>query len=212
MTPESAPLSQCPFPDAVARSFTEPQAQRDPFPLVEALLRAEQPITRDPLSGMYVVSRWADADYVFSHPELFSSKSDFMLYREDSPLWPEMKRIYEEEGWLPQHTLVTNDDADHARLRKRVDRVFTAKKVRDLEPGISAIVDAILDELIPHGSANLLPRLCVAVPLNVISWQLGIPPGERHLLKEWGDITIERFNPLIAPERELAIVKRTVQM
>jgi cytochrome P450 len=205
-------MSECPFHAPSAQSFTQPQAQRDPFPLVDQLLRAEQPITQDPITGMYVVSRWADADYIFSRPEQFSSKIDFMLFRDNSPLWPEMKRIYEEEGWLPQHTLVTNDDPDHARLRKLVDRIFTAKKVRELEPGITAIVDQVIDELVPERGANLVPRLSVTVPLNVISWQLGIAPEERHLLKEWGDITIERFDPLIDPQRELAITRRTVFM
>ncbi len=79
---------------AQSQSFSQPEVQADPFRLMRHLLSLEQPITRDPAGGFYIAARWNDIAYIYAHPEIFSNRIEFIFYRPDSPLWPEMERRY----------------------------------------------------------------------------------------------------------------------
>jgi cytochrome P450 len=201
----------CHFSSGRRSSFTEADVQRNPFPLVDDLLGSDAPIVIDPVSGFYVASRWADLDYINGRPDLFSSEIDFIFFRKESPLWPEMKRRYEERGFLPMHTLVTADPPVHTRYRALVDRVFTARNVSRLEPRITEIVDGLINQFIARGHAELVSELANQIPLIVIAEQMGIRQQDQSKLKYYGDLSLERLNPNIVPERELAIVDELVE-
>jgi cytochrome P450 len=204
--------TECPFAAKDPISFAQPDVQRNPMPLVRKLLAADAPITLDPITGFYVAARWQDIDYIYSRPDLFSSRSDFIFWRPDSPLWKEMERHYRERGYLPMHTLVTADPPDHTVHRKLVDRVFTVGAVRNLVPRMTEIADALIDSMIVDGKADLFPRYAVEIPLTMIAEQMGVPKSDRRLLKRWGDVSLERLNPNVTPERELEIVDELIAM
>jgi cytochrome P450 len=168
-------------------------------------------VTFDSLGGFYVVSRFKDIDYMYSHPELFSSRMEFIFFRRDSPLWPEMERRYKERGFLPLLTLVVEDPPAHDVQRALVDRVFTVPNVKSIEPQITAIVDELIETIAAKGRGDLMPELAVHVPLSVIADQMGVKKEDRQRLKLYGDVTTERLNPHISPERELEIVDLIIE-
>jgi cytochrome P450 len=110
------------------------------------------------------------------------------------------------------HTLVTNDPPEHTLFRALVDKVFTPSYVRSLEPYIEALADELIDEFAARGRANLLPEFSVKIPLFIIADQLGVDRKDYERFKSWSDVTVERNNPLLDPERELEITEILIEM
>jgi cytochrome P450 len=192
-------------------SFSEPSVQRCPFQLI-ARLQQEAPVYQDPVSGFFVISRYDDIVHVSQHPELFSNTTTVIVDRKDSPVANEVITRYRERGFLPMHTLVTNDPPSHSRYRSLVDKVFTATFIRNLEPHIVELTDGIIDEFAPAGAAELLGEFAVKLPMYVITEQLGMPRSDWKIFKLWSDLTIEGINPTLAAERELQITDQLIEM
>lgn len=192
-------------------SFTEPDVQRCPFPLI-ARLQKEAPIYPDPVTGFLVVSRYDDITYVSQHPELFSNTTSVIIDRKGSPVAAEVARRYQERGFLPMHTLVTNDPPSHTHYRSLVDRVFNAGFVKALEPHITQLADELIDDFVADGHVELLHQFAILLPMYLITEQLGMPREGWKTFKLWSDVTMEGINPTLAPERDLEITDHLIDM
>lgn len=192
-------------------SLASADVQMCPFPFLDRLL-AEAPVYKDPLTGMYVVTRYEDIGYVSAHPELYSNKTTVVVGRHDSPVAQEVARRYAERGFPEMHTLVTNDPPEHTSYRALVEKAFTPSYVKSLEPYIEALVDELIDGILPAGKANLLPEFAIKVPMYIIADQLGVDRADYDRFKLWSDITVERNNPLLDPDRELEITDHLIDM
>lgn len=192
-------------------SFAQSEVQRCPFPLIERLHR-ESPIYRDPVTGFHVVTRHDDIVYVNRHPELFSNRTSVILDRKHSPVADEVARRYSERGFPPMHTLVTNDPPSHTRFRNLVDKIFTPRFVKSLEPQITTLADQLIDDFIGVGSVDFIREFGIKLPMFLIADQLGVPRGDWERFKLWSDVTIEAINPALTPERELEITDLLIEM
>ena len=171
-------------------SFTDPDVQRCPFDLIRRL-HEEAPVYRDPGTGFFVVSRYADINYVSAHPELFSNKTDIVINAgKGQPGELEVQTLYRETGFPRFHTLVTNDPPSHGHFRAIVDKVFVPSFVKQIEPYVAALADDLVDGFIERGEADLLQEFCVRLPMFVISDQLGLPRSEWLTFKSWSDASI----------------------
>jgi cytochrome P450 len=195
----------------VSDSFTDPAVQRCPFALMDQLQR-EQPLYPDPVTGFLVVTRYADLVYVNQHPQVFSNTTSVILDRKGSPVAEEVACRYARHGYLPMHTLVTNDPPSHGRYRALVDKVFTAPFVRQLEGRIEQITAELIDAFIHDGKADLLQAFAIKLPMFLIAEQLGVSRNDWQKFKLWSDITVEQINPALAPERELQITDHLIEM
>lgn len=192
-------------------SFTDPEVQRCPFPLYTRL-RSEAPVYRDPVTGFHVVTRYEDIVHVTQHPELFSNTTTQIFNRAHSPVAAEVARRYQEHGFLPMHTLVSNDPPSHTAYRALVDRAFGMSTVKSLEPMIAGIVDELIDAFEPRGKVDFIKEFANLLPLYVIAHELGLPREDHPRFKRWSDVAIEQINPVLAPDRELAITDEVIQM
>ncbi|HWM38573.1 MAG TPA: cytochrome P450 [Streptomyces sp.] len=104
-------------------------------------------------------------------------------------------------GMVKVTNMVTADGAEHRRLRKLVSQTFTARRVEELRPRTTEIVDRLLDALpshtAPDGTVDLRQHLAYPVPMQVISDLFGIPEYERPELREAVD---KIFRSDLAPE------------
>lgn len=192
-------------------SLASPEVQMCPFPFLDRLL-ADSPVYKDPLTGMYVVTRYDDIGYVSAHPEIYSNKTTVIVGRHDSPVADEVARRHAERGFPEMHTLVTNDPPEHTGYRALVEKAFTPSYVKSLEPYIEALVDELIDGILPAGKANLLPEFAIKVPMYIIADQLGVDRADYDRFKLWSDVTVERNNPLLDPDRELEITEHLIDM
>jgi cytochrome P450 len=192
-------------------SFAQPEVQRCPFPFIERLQK-ESPIYHDPITKFHVVTRYADIVYVSEHPELFSNTTSVILDRKDSPVAAEVGKRYMERGFLPMHTLVTNDPPSHTRFRALVDKVFTLRFIKSLEPQITTLVNELIDAFIDKGSVDFIHEFSIKLPMFMIADQLGVPQKDWGRFKLWSDVSIEAINPTLKPERELEITDLIIEM
>jgi cytochrome P450 len=192
-------------------SLATAEVQTCPFPFLDRLL-AEAPVYKDPLTGMYVVTRYEDIGQVSNNPALYSNKTTVVIGRHDSPVAAEVARRYAERGFPEMHTLVTNDPPEHTSYRALVEKAFTPSYVKSLEPYIEALVDELIDGILPAGKANLLPEFAIKVPMYIIADQLGVDRADYDSFKLWSDMTVERNNPLLDPDRELEITDHLIEM
>ncbi|MET0986644.1 MAG: cytochrome P450 [Steroidobacteraceae bacterium] len=192
-------------------SFAEPEIQRCPFDFFDQLHR-DAPIYRDPITGFLVVSRYDDIVFVSQHPEIFSNTTTVVIDRKNSPVAAEVERRYRERGFVPMHSLVTNDPPSHTLYRALVDRVFSAQFVKTLEPHIEQLADGLIDDFIHAGKVDLLDRFAIRLPTYLITEQLGMPLKDWRKFKQWSDETTEAINPVIDPQRELQITDDLIEM
>ena len=192
-------------------TFSDAAVQRCPF-AAYARLQSEAPVYQDPGTGFHVVTRYDDIVQVNTNTRVYSNTTTQVFARSHSPVAAEVGRRYAEQGFLPVHTLVSNDPPSHTRYRALVDQAFARRTVVALEPGIRQTVDALIDGFIDHGKVDFLAAVAIPLPMHVIARELGLPVQDWPLFKQWSDASIEQINPILAPQRELELTDTLIQM
>src|ERR671933_257725 len=151
---------------------TSAPARRDPlnpFPWYR-LMRAQAPVFFEPERQLWHVFGYPDVQRVLSEHAAFSSQ--FAGGGDDSAL---------------SSSLVATDPPRHRQLRALVSQAFTPRAVDDLAPRISAITDALLDQVHGSGHMDVVRDLAYPLPVIVIAERLGVPADERDQFKTWSD-------------------------
>ncbi len=160
----------------------------DPYPYYDAL-REHAPVKPMP-DGSFFLTRFADLDHVYKNPLLFSSdkKKEFGLKYGASPLYE-------------HHTtsLVFNDPPLHTRVRRLIAGALTPRAIAQLEPGLVALVDRLLDRMAAQGEADLIADFASAIPVEIIGNLLGVPHHEREHLREWSLAILGALEPVLTP-------------
>jgi cytochrome P450 len=143
-------------------------------------LRAEDPVRPAMVYRglrVWLVTRYAEAKALLADPRL--SKDSRRALR----LFP--------EGTAGAHAsslsfhMLNSDPPDHTRLRKLVNKAFTARTVAGLRPRIEQITDGLLDEMAAAGSVDLVESFAFPLPIAVICDLLGIPDSDRDKFRAW---------------------------
>ncbi|MEV6442698.1 cytochrome P450 [Amycolatopsis sp. NPDC051716] len=85
-------------------------------------------------------------------------------------------------GFEPAGNLLAMDPPEHHRIRALVGKAFTARRVELLRPRIQEIVDTLLDGIGPP--VDFASAVAWELPVLVIGELLGVPPGERRMVRE----------------------------
>ncbi len=197
----------CPFHAGELRrpiTFSDLETRQCPFPYYQAL-REESPVYKDPVSGNYVLTRYADVRAAVLNTKALSNKTGVVQTRKSS-VSDEVNRIFRETGWVPMDTLVTNDPPSHRTYRALVDKAFAPNRVAALEPQIAATVDELIDRFIDKPEVEFFDALAMRLPILVFTEILGVADRDIEKFKYWSDVSLESSDPTLAPERELQIV------
>jgi cytochrome P450 len=173
---------------ALLAELTVPAGREDPYARYRRL-REISPIVRAD-DGALVVTRYADCQAVardgrFGHlpPHMFA-----MLGLADWEEHPALRTLYT--------SVLTINPPDHTRLRRLVSGTFTARRVRALEPAITAMVDDLLDRF--DERVDFVDAFAFPLPVNVIGELLGVPAADRAqfqgLVRDWTQV-LDIVNP-----------------
>src|SRR3989442_8160268 len=152
--------------------LSDPRFLADPYPFYR-LLRERAPVWRSP-DGLWVLSRHADIagvlkDSRFGH--------DFEGKMSDPR---ERAALLEEPVFRGLRlSMLVRDPPDHTRLRSLVAKAFTARRLEEMRPKIAALVDALLDKVVPRGRMDVIADFARPLPVLVICDLLGIPEDDR---------------------------------
>jgi cytochrome P450 len=87
-----------------------------------------------------------------------------------------------------ERSVIYSNAPDHGRMRSLISSVFTPRRVAALEPAISAIVDALLDQIAEAGAGgttvDLMDGFAYQLPVSVICDLMGIPPADRETFRQ----------------------------
>ena len=159
-----------------------PDFLADPYAVLAALPRDEQPVFFAPSIGYYVLTRYADIEQVFSDPAAYSAA---VAQAPLVPLVPEAQRILLAGGHKPQPSMVSLDEPEHARLRKPTARAFSMKRVTALVPVIEATTAALLDAVGPAAGFDLVAALAFPLPADIVFSLMGVPERDYARIKHW---------------------------
>ena len=81
--------------------------------------------------------------------------------------------------------MLNSDPPDHERLRRLVNKAFTARRVERLRPRITAITAELLDAMPTGREVDLLASFAFPLPITVICELLGIPVADRDDFRAW---------------------------
>lgn len=152
-------------------------------------LRKEAPVFKDPLSGIYFVSRYDDVVAMAMDHETYSSVMPGPDGRSASDLSdPELAAIMA-DGYPNVPTMLTQDPPLQRRYRKFVDGAFSPKNLKALEPYIAQIANELIDKMIEKQArgetVEFLEDFGLPLPLTVIGSQIGVPLEDLPLLRKW---------------------------
>jgi len=155
-------------------------------------LRNEAPVYFHPEPGgpgFWVISKHADVITVGRDGATFSSdqKRGGVVQLEGRP----EDYQFEQGGNL----MLTMDAPEHTRYRKLVNRGFTPRQMRMIEPHIRELTNKILDDVIEAGECDFVVDVAAEVPLQVIAEMIGVPQEDRHKLFEWSNRMIGSEDP-----------------
>jgi cytochrome P450 len=161
----------------------------DPYPTYRAL-REHAPIKRM-ANGSCFLTRYDDLLAAYKNTRAFSSDKK----KEFAPKYG-VSLLYE------HHTtsLVFNDPPAHTRVRRLIMGALSPRAIAEMEVGLIALVDRLLDALASKGGVDLIADFAAAIPVEVIGNLLGIPQDEREPLRGWSLAILGALEPVIGAE------------
>jgi cytochrome P450 len=170
---------------------------REQLPAVLAELRERFPVYHTS-SDIWVISRFDDVKAVQSTPELFSSRPN--PYEGSAPPEDEMKpevldRLVALASGIPvdmtemasAKTIAAADPPQHTRMRRIVSRGFTPPRIKEMATAIEEIVDRCLAGIEDQPTFDVVQRLAVPLPVEMICHILGIDRSRYTQVKRWSD-------------------------
>ena len=157
----------------------DPAVRRDPYALYERG-RREHPAfvhTGLPIS-LVSIFRYADVQAVLRDTEGFSN--DFARGRLVPPEVAEIAKS-------APPSMLGMDPPDHTRLRSLVNKAFTPRIVRQLEPRLRAVAHELLDAALEQREVDLVQALTYPLPVVAIAEIIGVPAEDREQFKHWSD-------------------------
>lgn len=149
--------------------FTE-QGRRDPHPLYHRL-RELAPVHRSERMRSWLLTGYDDCRSILRDPRFerrFAASMDAV-----SGSW----RTRSSTSSISRTMLMT-DPPDHSRLRSRVARTFTPRRVQELRPRVEQLVAELLDGFEAAGGGDFMEAVGFRLPVAVIGELLGMPADD----------------------------------
>jgi cytochrome P450 len=143
----------------------------DPYP-VWRRLRDEAPLYYNERHGFFGLSRFADVQ---------SCSTDWKTYISGRGSVLEMIKSGME---MPPGTILFEDPPAHDVHRGLLSRVFTPRRMLEIEPQVRAFCARSLDPLVGAGGFDFVHDLAADMPMRTIGMLLGIPEGEQEAMRD----------------------------
>lgn len=149
----------------------------DPYPTYAAL-RDEAPLYYNEKYRFWALSRHADVERALSDWESFSnSRSDIL-------------ELIQSGFDMPDGVMMFEDPPVHTMLRGLMSRVFTPRRMAEIEDQIREFCVRCLDPQIGSGGFDIIAELAAMMPMRVIGMLLGIPESEQVGVRDANDANL----------------------
>jgi cytochrome P450 len=146
----------------------------DPYPMFRRL-REEAPLYYNEQHDFYALSRFADVDRGIVDYQTFSSARGAIL------------ELIKANIEIPPGTVIFEDPPIHDLHRKLLSRMFTPRKINELEPKIREFCARSLDPLIGTDRFDFVGDLGAQMPMRVIGMLLGVPEEDQEAARDFAN-------------------------
>ncbi|OBG96103.1 cytochrome [Mycobacterium sp. E3251] len=143
----------------------------DPYPTFRRL-REESPLYYNEQYDFYALSRFQDVSRALVDTATFSSARGMIL------------EVIKANIEIPPGIIVFEDPPVHDIHRKLLARMFTPRKIAELEDKIRAFCAQCLDPLVGTGRFDFIADLGAQMPMKVIGMLVGIPEDAQEHVRE----------------------------
>jgi len=150
----------------------------DPYTLY-GRLRDEAPAYWNPDLEFWALTRYEDVHEGFRDFATLSSANGVALENRGAA-----NKVFRQ--------MIEIDPPEHTVFRKLVSRVFTGRRVTEMEDQIRSIVSGYLDTIVAKGEADIVGEVTGPFPMDVICSVLGIPEADRAELRSYADTLLVR--------------------
>lgn len=191
---QSCPAAGRGDPSLADATLIDPKILAQPNDFYRAL-RAGDPVHYDPKLNMWLVCRYDDIVTVLRDPITFSDKHGYEA-QYASGYFEEFKQILEREGGGFFPDAIKDDPPAHTRVRRLMERAFTAHRVKTLEPGITRIIVDLVEKLADKAANDRIvdgvSEFAIPLTISVICEQLGISQFNAEKIRGWsGAVTAQ---------------------
>lgn len=147
------------------------ELNNDPYPMFRRL-REEAPLYYNPEHDFYALSRFDDVNKGLVDHETFSSARGAIL------------ELIKANTPIPPGLILFEDPPIHDIHRKLLARMFTPRKIAELESKIREYCAQCLDPLIGSGHLDFVADLGAQMPMRVIGMLVGIPEADQEIIRD----------------------------
>ncbi|MDO8422073.1 MAG: cytochrome P450 [Parvibaculum sp.] len=155
-------------------------------------LRERCPVYHDPVSGLFVLTRYADVRGIVSDLTIWR---DPKLAEEGATM---MKlQISADQTDVPRSeatSILFLDSPDHERIRVPLMKAFYTR-IAKFRPAFEVIVDEALARINPSEPFDLMSVFCVPIPIDAIATILGVDHERLVEFRRWSEGVIQGLNP-----------------
>jgi cytochrome P450 len=149
----------------------------DPYPTY-ARLREEAPIYYNDRYDFWALSRHPDVEKALSNWEVFSNQRSDIL------------ELMKSDFDMPNGVMMFEDPPVHTMLRGLMSRVFTPRRMAEIEDQIRQFCIRCLDPLVGSDGFDIIADLASMMPMRVIGMLMGIPEDEQISVRDANDANL----------------------
>ena len=149
----------------------------DPYPTY-ARLREEAPIYYNDRYDFWALSRHPDVEKALSNWEVFSNQRSDIL------------ELMKSDFDMPKGVMMFEDPPVHTMLRGLMSRVFTPRRMAEIEDQIRQFCIRCLDPLAGSDGFDIIAELASMMPMRVIGMLMGIPEDEQISVRDANDANL----------------------
>ncbi|MDG2304751.1 MAG: cytochrome P450 [Candidatus Binatia bacterium] len=146
------------------------QIDEDPYPVWKRL-RDERPLYYNDKYDFYAVSRFDDVEAGLKDFARLQSGRGTLL------------EIIKSDVQLPKGMVIFEDPPSHQCYRGLLSRVFTPRRILELEPKVRKFCADALDPLVGQDGFDFVVDLGAKMPMRVIGMLLGIPEEDQQEIR-----------------------------
>lgn len=186
-------------------SLSDPAILARPNAFYKAM-RNEDPVHYDAQLKMYLVSRYDDVVTVLRDPLTYSDKHGYAA-QYASGYFEEFKQILERDGGGFFTDAIKDDPPAHTRVRRLLDKAFTAHRVATLEPAITKVIVGFIEQLADKADngeiVDGVKDFAVPLTISVICEQMGVSQFDAAKIQRWSSAVTAQIGRMQSREQML---------
>jgi cytochrome P450 len=143
----------------------------NPWPVFNRI-REQAPLYYNEPHDFYALSRYADVERALTDWETYSSTRGDIL------------ELIKANMEMPPGTLIMEDPPTHNIHRALLSGIFSPRRIRDLEPLVREYCVRCLDPLLGESQFDLIEKLGLEMPMQVIGMLMGIPEDSQAIFRD----------------------------